>query len=129
MTPARRLFAEEVSAPDAPIDTLRAALLIAVEDDPDAAIEPAMAQLDALAAGLPPALATRPPRAQIEALAAHLHGAMGFHGNSTDYYSPLNSLMTQVLARRSGIPITLALVYTEVARRVGIVLLPIGLPG
>jgi regulator of sirC expression with transglutaminase-like and TPR domain len=129
-SPARLLFAELAGGPDHEIDLVRAALLVAVEDDPDAAVEPTLAQFDFLMSSMPGDLSPLPPRPQVEALASHLHGTLGFRGASDDeYYSPLNSLLTQVLTRRVGIPITLALVYMEVARRLGIPLVPIGLPG
>jgi regulator of sirC expression with transglutaminase-like and TPR domain len=53
----------------------------------------------------------------------------GFRGNQDDYYDRRNSFLNEVLDRRSGIPITLAVVYIEVARRLGIVLLGVGFPG
>jgi regulator of sirC expression with transglutaminase-like and TPR domain len=52
-----------------------------------------------------------------------------FRGNTVDYYSPRNSFLHHVLDRRLGIPITLALVYMEVARRVGFQLFGVGMPG
>jgi regulator of sirC expression with transglutaminase-like and TPR domain len=52
-----------------------------------------------------------------------------FRGNTVDYYSPRNSFLHDVLDRRLGIPITLALVYMEVARRVGFQLFGVGMPG
>ena len=54
----------------------------------------------------------------------------GFKGNTTNYYDPKNSLLHEVLTRKTGIPITLAIVYTAIVRRVcGAHLHLIGLPG
>lgn len=53
----------------------------------------------------------------------------GFQGNHTDYNDPRNSLLSNVLERRCGIPITLSIVVMETARRVGLALDGVGLPG
>ena len=53
----------------------------------------------------------------------------GFSGNEDDYYNPLNSCLNEVLASKRGIPITLSLVYVEIARRLGRPISGIGLPG
>ncbi|WP_404424940.1 transglutaminase-like domain-containing protein [Nibricoccus sp. IMCC34717] len=53
----------------------------------------------------------------------------GLHGNKDHYSDPLNSFIDQVLLRRKGIPISLSLVYLFVARRLGLPLEPVGLPG
>src|SRR5205823_6434970 len=53
----------------------------------------------------------------------------GFAGNRDDYYDVENSYLDRVLARRTGIPITLSIVFMEVARRVGLPMQGIGLPG
>ncbi len=52
----------------------------------------------------------------------------GFHGNVEHYTDPLNSFLDQVLARRTGIPLSLSIVYLLVAGRVGLELEPVGLP-
>ncbi|HVU34320.1 MAG TPA: transglutaminase-like domain-containing protein [Opitutaceae bacterium] len=53
----------------------------------------------------------------------------GFHGNVEHYTDPRNSFVNQVLARRTGIPISLSVVYLLVAGRLGLELEPVGLPG
>jgi regulator of sirC expression with transglutaminase-like and TPR domain len=53
----------------------------------------------------------------------------GFHGNVENYTDPLNSFLDQVLVRRTGIPISLSIVYLLVAQRLGLALEPVGLPG
>lgn len=62
-------------------------------------------------------------------LCAALFGAGGFAGDVSDYYDPRNSLLDQVLDRRLGIPITLAVVAIEVGERLGIPLAGVGMPG
>ena len=44
----------------------------------------------------------------------------GFSGNAADYYDPRNSFLNEVLDRKRGIPLTLALVYIEIGRRIGL---------
>jgi regulator of sirC expression with transglutaminase-like and TPR domain len=58
-----------------------------------------------------------------------MFGFLGFRGNENDYHDPRNSLIPDVIERRLGIPITLALVYCEIARRAGVVARGVGFPG
>ncbi len=69
------------------------------------------------------------PSGSILALNRVLFEEEGFRGNQQDYYDPRNSFLNDVLDRKLGIPITLALVYMEVARRVGFPLVGVGMPG
>lgn len=80
-----------------------------------------LAQLDDLAA--------RVGGPDLQALRAVLFEELGLAGDEIDYYDPANSFLDRVLARRRGIPITLAVVVIEVARRVGLGLEPVGMPG
>jgi len=59
----------------------------------------------------------------------YLFSEIGFRGNERNYYDPRNSCLNWVLDQRTGIPITLSLVYIEVARRIGRPVFGIGLPG
>jgi len=63
------------------------------------------------------------------ALVDYLGGVLRFRGNVDDYYNPSNSDLGWVLARRRGIPITLALIYITVGRALGYELRGIGFPG
>lgn len=65
----------------------------------------------------------------LRAFADFLFDELGFTGNSLDYYDPDNSYMNRVLDRRSGVPISLSLVYLFLARRIGLAMEGIGLPG
>jgi regulator of sirC expression with transglutaminase-like and TPR domain len=60
---------------------------------------------------------------------AYLFDELGFRGNDGDYYSPSNSCLNHVLMERTGLPITLSLVYIEISRRLGRPVHGIGLPG
>jgi len=59
----------------------------------------------------------------------YLFDHLGFHGNQGDYYNPDNSCLNQVLLNRTGIPITMAVVYLEIARRLHRPVVGISLPG
>ena len=141
-SPRRRAFADAVQQPDAEIDLAQAALLIAQEEYPTLEVAPYLARLDTLAAGVQARLgqAVLPAGGVPPAPAAARHGIIaalnqvlfedeGFHGNTADYYDPRNSFLNDVLDRRTGIPITISLVYMEVAARVGLPLLGVGAPG
>ncbi len=65
----------------------------------------------------------------IETANEYLYENLGFQGNRTDYYSPRNSCLNDVLIERQGIPITLTVVYMEIARRLGREVFGVGLPG
>lgn len=65
----------------------------------------------------------------LAAVARHLFGELGFHGDRKHYYDPANSLLPDVLRRRTGIPITLAVVVIDVARRRGVPAVGVGMPG
>ena len=88
----------------------------------------ARAELDHLGAELAPAAGTG-PAAELDALREVLSVRQGFTGNREDYDDPDNSMLDLVLERRTGLPILLSIVYVEVARRAGILLAGVGLPG
>jgi regulator of sirC expression with transglutaminase-like and TPR domain len=67
--------------------------------------------------------------AQVMALNNYLFGELHFAGNEVNYEDPRNSFLNEVLDRRTGIPITLAMVYIEVARRAGLRVDGINFPG
>ena len=87
-----------------------------------------------VAAGAGPASDTPPgvdPQAyaRVTALNDYLFREQRFVGNTAHYEDPRNSFLNEVLDRRTGIPITLALVYMEVARRAGITVEGVNFPG
>lgn len=65
----------------------------------------------------------------IHTINEYMFEELGFQGNQEDYYHPANSCLNEVLTKRVGIPITLSVVYMEIARRVGRTVHGIGLPG
>lgn len=63
------------------------------------------------------------------AISEFLYASEGFHGNREEYYDPRNSYLNDVLARRTGIPITLGIVYMTVAAAAGIAIFGVPTPG
>jgi regulator of sirC expression with transglutaminase-like and TPR domain len=107
----------------------RAALELATIQFPDLEPEPYLAQLNELASQLGDRLRNfNDGREFVETAQSFLFGEMGFHGNETDFFDPRNSCLNEVLARRTGIAITLSLLYMEVGRRLHMPLYGIGLP-
>jgi regulator of sirC expression with transglutaminase-like and TPR domain len=126
----RQRFAEIVRGPDAGIDLGEAALLIAAEEYPALDVAAWLARLDALASEVERRLGGRDGDFdRLEALLEVLFRDHGLRGNVEEYYDPRNSFLNEVLERRLGIPISLAVVCLEVGRRVGVPLVGIGMPG
>lgn len=88
----------------------------------------ALAELDRLGAEVE-AIGGAGAGAEVDALAEVLGDRHGFVGDREDYDHPDNSMLDIVLERRRGLPILLSVVYVEVARRAGIELAGVGLPG
>lgn len=65
----------------------------------------------------------------VDLLNRYLVDELGFRGNEHDYYNPANSCLDSVLTERVGIPITLSVLYMEIARRLDRPIYGIGLPG
>jgi regulator of sirC expression with transglutaminase-like and TPR domain len=127
-TAARDRFAALLAREPIPLD--EAALAIAAEAYPALDPEPYLARLDALGARVRRAVpGPLRPAAALRALREVLTDEEGFRGNSQDYQDPRNSFLNEVLDRKLGIPISLSVVWMEVARRAGIVLEGVGFPG
>jgi len=113
---------------DIPLDV--AALELATIEFPDLEVEPWIALLDSYANELGERVSEGDDGlAYIEKTNSYLFEELGFRGNDGDYYSPLNSCLNQVLMERTGLPITLSLVYMEIARRLSRPIHGIGMPG
>ena len=107
----------------------RCALAIATDHDPELDVEHYLNEHDRLATRIAPQFEKATSlRAQVEALTRHLSKEEGFTGNSDEYYVPENSYLSHVLEKRNGLPITLSVVYVEVARRLGLNLEGVGFP-
>ena len=69
------------------------------------------------------------PTYLISILNEYLFDELGFHGAEEDYYDPVNSFLNVVLDKKTGIPITLSILYSEVAKHIGLDLRIVGFPG
>jgi regulator of sirC expression with transglutaminase-like and TPR domain len=131
-----RAFETLAAGNDASIDLAQAAFLIASIEYPELDMTYYLKQLDALARRvrmvleLPEEELPAQPDAlpTLHAINHVLFTEEHFHGNRTDYMNPENSFLNCVLEQRVGIPITLSLLYIEVARRVGLQIDGVGLP-
>ena len=121
-----RGFETLAAEPEPPLDELTLAL--AAELGPVDA-EGALAELDRLGAELSEASRTVSPEEQAQACSLVLGQRHGFAGDRERYDHPDNSMLDRVLATRRGLPILLSVVYMETARRAGIPLAGVGLPG
>ena len=65
---------------------------------------------------------------KLAALDDYLFKTQGFHGSRTDYYHRANSYVSRVIDDREGLPITLSLLYIELASRLGVKIEGVGLP-
>jgi regulator of sirC expression with transglutaminase-like and TPR domain len=130
MTPQAERFRNIVAGSDENINLAEAALLIAAEEYPGLDVDAYLSRIDGMAATLRQRI-----RADISAaekiilLNRFLFDELGFRGNSGNYYDPRNSYLNDVLDRKLGIPLTLAMVYLEVGRRIGLPLQGVSFPG
>lgn len=117
-----------VRRPDA--DLAEAALLCCAELDPALDVDVALLRVDAIADGLR-VRGFRPgdPAGDARALSSYLADEQGFTGDSETYYNPDNALLTRVLDRKRGLPISLSIVYVAIGRRLGVQAYPVDLPG
>ncbi len=114
-------FGEVVARPEAELPLDEAVLLAAARFEPDLDVSAELARLDELASGC--------DQPTLDGLIRYLFADLGFAGNRIDYYDPRNSYLDQVVTRRLGIPISLAVLTMAVGRRVGVPLVGVGMPG
>lgn len=114
-------FEALLALPDAALALDEATLVLAAHALPGRDVATELARLDDLATGV--------ARPTVEGVRAHLVDELGFAGDRATYHDPRNSLLPEVLDRRLGIPLTLAVVAMEVGRRCGVALVGVGMPG
>jgi regulator of sirC expression with transglutaminase-like and TPR domain len=117
-------------APEGAVRLAEAALWVATTEYPGLDVRAWLRRLDALGAA---AVQAVPPDAGFDevttAIGRLLFEREGFRGNAEEYYDPRNSFLNDVLERRLGIPITLSVVYLDVAAAAGVTARGVGLPG
>lgn len=130
MLPPRPRFYFQQALQQQPINLAEAALYVAQTAYPNLDISTYLRQLDQMAEAVEERLpAERYPLKVVQVINQYLFAELGFSGNSKNYYQPENSFLNRVLERRTGIPITLALLYLEIAQRLKFPMLGIGFPG
>ena len=123
-------FDQLVKQQDADIDLARACLLIARDAYPGLDVDGYVGEIERFAArlrALVPAECALEERVVV--LNEFLFDDLGFSGNTDNYYDPRNSYLNEVIDRRTGIPITLAILYMELGRRVGLPFEGVSFPG
>jgi regulator of sirC expression with transglutaminase-like and TPR domain len=132
------LFAHLLRKPDSELDLERAALVVAEAEYPELDVSGYILKLDGLgqlarqrlkSLGLDPRGGSTPPADAMQAVLRLLYQELGFHGNVSDYYDPRNSFLNEVIDRRTGIPLTLAIVLVGVCRRAGVEAHGLSFPG
>jgi regulator of sirC expression with transglutaminase-like and TPR domain len=104
--------------------------MIAQDAYPELDVERYLGDIERMAirlrASLPPKVT---PEERVVALNKFLYEDQGFWGNADDYYDPRNSYLNEVIDRKTGIPISLSILYMELGRRIGLPLEGVSFPG
>ena len=109
---------------------MEAAISIAQDAEPDLDLQAVMAELDRLQVRLQQRLSGETdPLRQLSVLNKFFYGELGFAGNLNNYYDPANSYIHHVLGTRRGIPISVALVWLELAGSLDLAVEGISFPG
>jgi len=117
------------AAPSEEISLAEGAFLIAAEEYDGLDVDAYLERIEEMGAALRRRL--RSDISTTEALIAlnrYVFDELGFSGNSDDYYDPRNSFLNDVIDRKVGIPITLAVLYIEIGRRIGLPLQGVSFP-
>lgn len=126
----RDLFIDMLSRGDSDIELDTASLLIAKEEYPELNVGDYLDRLNSMSEEIKSRLsADYSPSEAIETMNDYLFIKQGFSGNQENYYDPKNSYLSDVLDRKTGIPITLSIIYMEIGRRLGLQLHGLGMPG
>ncbi|OGA39343.1 MAG: hypothetical protein A3G28_08055 [Betaproteobacteria bacterium RIFCSPLOWO2_12_FULL_68_19] len=123
-------FARLLAREDSRIELARACLMVAQDAYPELDVERYLAEIERMAMRL----RGRMPQAhgaegRVVALNQFLFDELGFWGNIENYYDPRNSYLNEVIERKTGIPLTLSILYMEIGRRIGLPLQGVSFPG
>lgn len=128
--PSRIGYFATLVAEDRGLPLMEAAVAVGQDDDPEMDPQSVLLELDDLGRRLAQRVpADAPPLQRLRMLNRYVFDDLGFAGNVNDYYDPDNSFIHRVLQSRRGIPITLALIYGELASHVRLTTHGIGFPG
>jgi regulator of sirC expression with transglutaminase-like and TPR domain/S1-C subfamily serine protease len=119
-----------MARPEAEINLARVALLIAQLDNPDTDVDGYLREIDRLAGEIQTELKDgMSDREKLDVLHRQFFDQYGFHGGRVEYYTAENSYLDRVIDDREGLPITLSILYMELAGRLGLSVEGVGLPG
>jgi regulator of sirC expression with transglutaminase-like and TPR domain len=111
------------------IDLEKAVILLSYWNYPHTNLSNIVMKLDEIAEVISRSIPiTGHPLSFIDSVSEYLSGNLGFRGNSTDYYNPDNSFIDKVLESKTGIPITLSIIYLLVARRLNLPVMGVPMP-
>lgn len=123
-------FAELLARDDSRIDLAHACLMIAQDAYPELDAERYLGEIERMALRLRGTLGqVNAPEERVMALNRFLFAELGYRGNAEAYYDPRNSYLNEVMDRKIGIPITLAVLYMALGRRIGLPLQGVSFPG
>jgi len=123
-------FAELLARDDVRIDLAHACLMVAQDAYPKLDVERYLGEIERMAMRLRGQMPqTAQPEERVAALNEFLFDELGYSGNTEAYYDPRNSYLNEVMDRKTGIPITLSVLYMAVGRRVGLPLEGVSFPG
>jgi serine protease Do len=119
-----------LDGPEDKVDLIHAALLLAKLDNEEVDMDAYRNEVERMAKKVAAGLAKDAmDEAKLKALNAFFFEARGFHGSRGDYYNRSNSYLNEVIDDREGLPITLSVLYMDLARRIGVTVVGVGLPG
>ena len=128
--PSALAYFATLVAEDAGFALLEAAICVAHDDNPTLDVQTVLADIDRLAGRLKARLpADASSLSRLKALSQYFYGELAFAGNVNNYYDRRNSHLHEVLASRRGIPITLALLFCELATQLGLTARGVSFPG
>jgi regulator of sirC expression with transglutaminase-like and TPR domain len=129
-TPSALEYFAALVAEDGSLAQLEAAVAIAQDEYPQLDVQIVLAEIDALALRLRARIpADAAPVQRLRWLNRFFYQELGFAGNVNDYYDRRNSYINDVLSQRRGIPLTLALIYIELAAQIGLAARGVSFPG
>lgn len=129
----RRVYDELMTVlkqPEEKIDLIHAALLLAKLDNEEVDIQAYRDEVDRMAGKIKTILPKdADDTAKLKTLNQYFFEVRGYHGSRGDYYTRSNSYLNEVMDDREGLPITMCVIYMELARRIDLPVAGIGLPG
>ena len=127
---ALEAFARLIARDDARIDLARACLMIAQDAYPGLEVDRYVGEIERMATRLRGRMKPNwGAEERVVALNQFLYEELGYWGNVEDYYDPRNSYLNEVIDRKTGMPITMSILYMEVGRRIGLALEGVSFPG